>query len=140
MPFGANYIFYLFLGYYIANYDIPQRWRHTVYILGVIGLLTQIVGTYFYSIRSGSISSVFKGYMGVPCILQSSAIFLYFKNIDFKKIPFIVKICDFFKADTFGVYLIHWYVISICMIMGLPDTSIVFRTVGAVIIFIVSAF
>lgn len=139
MPFGANYIFYLFLGYYIANYEIPKKLRFVIYALGLVGVATQILGTYYLSIEAGKIIDTFKGYMGVPCILQSAALFLYFKNIDFSKIKFILKICEFFKADTFGVYLVHWYVICVCMIIGIPDTSIVFRTVGGVAVFIVSA-
>lgn len=139
MALGTNYIFYLFLGYYIANYEIPKKIRYLIYILGVAGLITQIIGTYFASIKIDAVSSLFKGYTGLPCVLSSAAVFLYFKNIDFEKIPFVVKICDFFKGETFGVYLVHIYVIDICMIIGISDLSIIFRTVGAVIIFVVSA-
>lgn len=139
MPFAANYIFYLFLGYYIANYDISKNLRYVIYILGVLGLLLQIIGTYVLSMKLGAISSEFKGYMGVPCIFNSMAIFLLFKNINFEKNKVLLKICEFFKAETFGIYLVHWYVIDICMVVGLPDTSIIFRTLGAVVIFVVSA-
>ncbi len=139
MALGTNYIFYLFLGYYIANYKIPKNVRCIVYILGIIGLLTQIAGTYFASVKMGAVSSLFKGYTGLPCVLSSAAVFLYFKNVNFGKIPFVLKVCDFFKGETFGVYLVHMYIIDICMIIGIPDTSIIFRTFGAVVIFIVSA-
>ena len=127
------------MGYYIANYEISKKIRYLIYILGVIGLLTQIVGTYFASVKVGAVSSLFKGYTGLPCALSSAAVFLYFKNVNFEKIPLVLRICDFFKAETFGIYLVHMYIIDICMIIGISDLSIIFRTFGAVVIFVVSA-
>ncbi|MDO4978970.1 MAG: acyltransferase family protein [Candidatus Saccharibacteria bacterium] len=109
-PVGG-YIIYALMGYYIDRYEIPKKWRMVIYTLGVAGLMTHIIGTFVLSNNAGEIVRTFKGYQNLPCVLYSAAIFLAFKNLDKKFTR--MKLFDAIAPATFGVYLIHWFVLDI---------------------------
>lgn len=137
---GENLIFTL-LGYWISNYEIEKKWRYGIYGLGVAGLLMHICFTQVLSYQAGGIVQTFKGYLNVPSVLYATAVFLLFKNLEHKKImAFLEKITRPFAGLTFGIYLIHWYLIQIAVVyMKVPDTSIVYRVFGTICIFLISA-
>lgn len=64
---GGGYCEYLFLGYYVAHYNIPKKIRtHMIYPLGAFGLLLRYVGTLvesfhrnFQRIRTLSLRCIF---------------------------------------------------------------------------------
>ncbi len=141
LPTFMGYVIYILLGYYLNNYEIKKSKRILIYSLGVIGLLTQIIMTQVLSFKNGFIVTTYKDYLNVPTILYSSAIFLFFKNIKNKK---TLKCLDYLtsKIDdtTFGIYLIHYYLIDIAIkTINVNIFSIYYRVLGGVIIFLVSA-
>lgn len=140
MPFGANFVIYLFIGYYIDRYEIEKKYRLLIYILGIIGLLLHIFGTAYLSFKDNAINGTFKGYLGLPCIMYSAAIFLLFKYIrmgNFKKN--LYNVSAIFKKQTFGIYLVHYFVLmSITGYYNLDIKSIKVRLILAPIIFIIS--
>lgn len=144
LPVASGYILYVLIGYYIDNYDITKRNRIIIYILGIFGLLVHFLGTLKLSYESGYIVSMYKGYLNTPCVLYSTAIFLFFKNLNGQKGEGIVillsKITKPFVEVTFGVYLIHWYVIQIILeYTYISEFSIWWRTIGSITVFLISA-
>lgn len=137
----GGYLFFALVGYYIDNYKIEKRFRYMIYISGIFGLFTHIIGTLYLSYSNGAINETFKGYLNLPCVLYSVSIFLLFKYLDTKKIMSLLSnITRFFSDTTFGIYLIHWFIMdSFLRITGINSTSIIFRILGGVGIFIVSA-
>ena len=110
---GAKYIMYILLGYILHNCDIKPVLRPLVYILGVIGLLIHAVGTYKLSIRDGCVNRDFKGYTSVQCIMYSVAIFVLIKYLcSHLQYKWINRIVNFIKRYTFGIYLLHWFVMT----------------------------
>lgn len=139
MPIGYGNILFLFIGYYIDNYEIKLKHRIIIYILAVLGFCMHFFGTALLT-TDGSVSTLFKGYIGIPSILYSSGIFLLFKNINFEKLKFVTKTADFFKGETFGVYLLHIYIIYLIINLDkLNIHSLTYRTVGAMVIFTLTA-
>ncbi len=122
---GLDYAIYLVLGYYIDNYEIKKSLRIVIYILGVLGLFAHFFGTWWLSIADGSINGIFKDYANLPAITYSTAIFLMFKNINFDNAPkFIMKTISFFRGQTFGVYLIHYFfIVLIDIFCQIIDTN-----------------
>ena len=113
MFFGDQYIFYALCGWWIDNIEIKKKYRYGIYAFGLMGVLIHIFGTWYLSYRDGMINGLFKGYMNVPCILYSMAVFLFVKNVAINgKGIWYKKIVDFYNSTTFGVYLIHWYFID----------------------------
>lgn len=136
-----GYTLYAVIGYYIDNYEIPKKLRYVIYILSIIGLLVHTLCTYFLSINASEVVSTFKGYLNVPCVLYSTGIFTFAKYVKNKKIIKIAdKITKPFASQTFGVYLLHYFIILIITSSGIISlTSIVYRVFGAFAIFFICA-
>lgn len=141
VPLMSGYMFYPIAGYYIDRYPIKKNYRMISYIGGVLGLLLHIVGTMALSYRDGMINETFKGYLNVPCVLYTIAIFILFKYWDKTKLmEWLYKITHIFADTTFGVYLIHWFLMEIFLkISNVHPTGIIYRTMGGFCIFCVAA-
>lgn len=137
-PISSGYLLYLFVGYYIYHYPLPRWVRGLIYLLGVAGLGVHMVGTWHVSYQAGEIVTLFKGYMNVPCALYSTAMFLFFRNIDYERWNGKLKsILSYLSTETFGVYLIHMFVITaVPAVFHISWDSFFSRTVGAVAVFL----
>lgn len=140
MPLVSGYVFYALAGYYIDRYPIGKKYRIGSYILGVLGLTLHIGGTFILSYADGAINETFKGYLNIPCVLYTIAIFIFFKYFDKTKVMDLLYKCTAFVADTtFGVYLIHWFLMDVVLrVTHIHPTSIIYRTVGGFGIFIIA--
>lgn len=137
MPLGRDYLLYVLLGYLIDRSVLKKKTRRLIYTAGIVGLLVHIFGTWYLSYQTGAISGTFKGYLNVPCILYSAAIFTFFQHIDAKKIPEnVMRLVSKIAPTTFGIYLMHWYVMNLFLhITGVDPHNIVYRLGGGVLIF-----
>ena len=82
-------------------------------LLAFAGLLLQITGTYRLSMNAGELIDTYKGYNNVPCVLYSLGIFVFFRNYGNKIMSgFIGNIIGKISKYTFGIYLIHIYIVS----------------------------
>lgn len=141
----GSYLLYVLTGYYFSRVKISKKIEVIIVILGVIGLIMHIVGTHVLSMRAGEIVSSYKGYNNLPAFLYSVAMFVFFKNIgdNLLRNRFFGMFVGLIKKYTFGIYLIHYFVMDIIkkylymLIFGLQDTSIIYRlTAPFVIIFV----
>jgi len=112
-----NYILYFIVGYLLSKYELKKKYIYFIYLLGIISLLAQIFGTYYFSINSGTIVQTFLGYDKLPCFLYSISIFTFVKNYSsyITKNIILCKIVSFLNKYTFSIYLIHMYVREICV-------------------------
>lgn len=136
---GGGYLLFVLFGYYVNKYDIKLIFRIIIYCLGIVGLLTHLLGTHFASFNAGQIVQTYKGYLNVPSIVYASAIFTFFKYVKKGKIfNGIYKICKFISPMSFGIYLIHSLILEF-FIYKLPfdSTNIFFRTFGALGLYVV---
>lgn len=145
-PIVTGYLLYVFLGYNLHNTELSKRQRYAIYALGILGWAMHFFGTWFLSFRAGELVQTFKGYLNLPCVLASMAVFVFFKHIDYtqimaklKRIP-LQKIFEWFSGVTFGVYLVHFYlVVSLPTWLNFSPTSWVWRTFGVVAVFCLSS-
>lgn len=137
-PISSGYLLYLFVGYYIYNYQVAPWLRKIIYVLGVVGLAVHIGGTWCYSYQAGEIVTLLKGYMNVPCALYSTAIFLFFRHVNFARWnPRVKAILNYLSTETFGVYLTHMFVITgLTAVFKVSWDSFINRTLGAVAVFL----
>jgi len=106
---GSGYLFYVMLGYLIDRNELDKKTRITIYVLGLLGLLIKIIGTYSMSIKADSIVWTYWGYQNLPCILYSVSIFTlgkYYGNRLLKS-QIISNVVVFFSRYTYPLYLIH---------------------------------
>lgn len=137
MPLGSNYLIYVLAGYFIDRYEIKKPFRNAIYVLGAVGLMLHCLGTWHVSYQAGQIVQTFKGYMNVPCILYSIAVFTFFKYHNFEKLK--VDIFNRISDNTFGIYLVHWYILDgILSFTNISRYSIVYRVLGGIVVFFIS--
>lgn len=125
---GSGYLFFIIIGYLLHTTKIDKVTEVCVYILGIVGLLLKIFGTYTLSLQANKLIGVFKGITNVPCVLYSIAIFLLVKNVcqKIKNVTFL-SIINKIKKYTFSIYLIHWFLLdSITSIFKLDTKSIIY--------------
>ena len=141
MPAVGGYLIYTLLGYWIDNYELSKKWRCVIYAAALGGFLLMLVGTQILSLKHGTVDTTFKEYRNVPCILYSTGIFLFFKNIkNEKSLGCLAKLTAPFSSLTFGIYLVHFYLVQMVAIYQIfPITSIKYRIFGTIAIFLISA-
>lgn len=137
---GMGYLIFPLIGYYIDHYEISKKLRNWIYFLGISSLILDISLTYLLSNKIGAVEATFKSYLYPTAILYSTAIFIFFKYQDFTKFEMLFKkIIDIFGKQTFGIYLIHWFLIVILEKgLDLNTASLKYRILGTMIVFLMS--
>lgn len=104
---------YACIGYLIKNYDLHFGLEIIVYVLGIAGFLTQLLGTQFLSIRDGQLNTIFKHYYNIPCFFQSLAVISIIKRIGFKmenRNGFVLATQSISKY-TMTIYVSHYLIV-----------------------------
>jgi surface polysaccharide O-acyltransferase-like enzyme len=136
-PVCGAYVLYMLLGYVLNNCRLPKVWRLTIYIAGIVGTLTRLFGDIYGTPPGGPFTENYRGYMNLPAMLQAVAIFLFIKETEWQKLPtWVSKLVNLIKPHTLGIYLLHMYFIESAPAQWYP--TLLFRTLGAIIIFILS--
>ena len=134
----TGYIIYPIIGYLLAHKDFHKKERIIIYILSIIGWGLHFGGTLLFS-KPGMINQTFKGYLNMPAFLQACGIFILIKYHTPKNI-YIVNLINWLAKRTFGIYLIHWYVMThLSSWLDFNTSSIEWRTFGAGMVFLISA-
>ena len=142
-PIVSGYMIYVLLGYIFDKVYISKDKRMIIYLFGIFGWLLHMGGTLFMSRGLDTINQTFKGYLNIPCMMHTMAIFIFFKYIDYERLLKkgyfrFVSIVSKIAQYTFGIYLLHYF-----FVMGLPKTmaietgSLSWRLGGALGIFII---
>lgn len=111
----SGYMIYPIVGYVINNENISKKKQWIIYLLGAIGLLLHIIGTWYLSYENGYIIKSYKGYSNLPCFLYSIAVFTFFKYNGEKifKYKYLKKIIGELNKYTFAIYLEHFFIMEI---------------------------
>ena len=103
--------------------------------------IIHLKGTEMYSLVTGQVYLMYKGYTNLPSVLQSSAFFLLLKEIS-RKVELLNK--DIFlnlARYSFGIYLIHMYFLEQIQVQfSIDTTSIYWRVFAPIIIYCLSLF
>ena len=133
-----GFVLYSILGYYLSHKELTVSHKKIVYTLGIIGFLTNFVGTAILTDPETGINELFRGAFNWPCLFQTIAFFVFFQNIKFNE-----KIEMFFNwlsTKTFGIYLIHIYLVwEIPKLFNISMYSLVWRILGGFLIYLLSA-
>ena len=104
-----GYLFYFVLGYHLNTVEIKKPVRIVMYVLGILGGISTFWLDQIMTINTQVACSTYYNAVTINILLQSAAIFIFFKNIDFKKNAFISKLAQY----TFGAYLVHAFFIEL---------------------------
>ena len=131
---------YLPLGYLLAHSNMKKIVRCFVYIFALAGLLLHICGTYILSIQADEIVNTYKGYTNLTCVCYSIGIcvFIRYELSKLLKLEFFKKIINYLGNYTFGLYLLHIYVLWSYTSIFHPDgKSLLYRLTSPFIILII---
>ena len=107
---------YFVLGFIFSHYDLSKLQEKIIYILGVLGLVTTILGSYFLARHNdGILVPHLYSYYAPNVIFTSMAVFLLGKKIDWGKLignnKIINKLIGSLNSTSFGIYLVHFVVL-----------------------------
>ena len=159
--FGRLYVqfFHWSIGYYILGIslgreDLRLKKRIMIYILGIVGLVSTVFGTYYLMIlNNGTFQDDFYSYLAPNVIFMAIGVFILFKSIKWEKFVsregILYKVTQSFNKTSFGIYLIHPLIIDIFRngyigikigpmmfnyIIGIPVVSIMVFLISHIII------
>lgn len=139
---AGGYVIYVLIGYNIHHCKIKNKHIFMALIAILFGFFLQFVGTIYFTPEDGEINKLFKGSLNVPAYIMSVGVFVVGKFIGEKLTQQkIQKMIYFLSQYTFGIYLIHIFLIGIIPhICGINTCSILWRTIGAILVFGISCF
>lgn len=140
---GGGYVIYLLLGYWITNYQIKKQSRICIYLLAVVCTCFRILYTISKSIQSGYIDYTYSGYINFPAVIMAIAVFIwfYYQDWSFFKKPRLVRIIQEISSASFGVYLIHIYILRFIVVKcNIYMQSFKWSVLGVPIVYILSLF
>ncbi|MCR4604657.1 MAG: acyltransferase [Eubacterium sp.] len=106
---------YFVLGYVLHQTEIDRKTTRRIYIGGAIAFLLTLVGTIVISFHDGTANTLFYENFTVNTLLESAAIFLFFKNRIVSDTTASAsgedsssnRIIRFLSGCSFGIYLVH---------------------------------
>jgi surface polysaccharide O-acyltransferase-like enzyme len=113
----VTYSGYLLVGYFLAKTDFriyKRRWPWAV--IYVLTVLVASVGTFLISGKRMDLN--LHGNLTLNSILQSSALFLLFKNIEIKN-NYLTRILASLSSYSYGIYLAHIMVLGLLFYYGI---------------------
>ena len=150
--FNVRFIFYFVLGYYLNSINLSRKMRILIYIFGILGFITTIVCTIYYSIRTNIPNDFFYAYLSINVLLESIAVFVFLKyNFNLKNFGKTARtIIIFISKYSFGIYLVHplfieqakyhfnFTMLPFSSVIGIPILTIIYLTLSAVAAYILS--
>ena len=104
----SGYIGYLVLGHYLANKPIPKSGLLIpLWVYYLVCLASIVLGTYFVSESTHSLSTIMYEPLGPFIILYSAGIFLLVKATPYRIPRWLVGIRDIAGNYSLGIYLCH---------------------------------
>lgn len=100
---------YFVLGYYLYKYKVYKRTKRWVYILAIVSVVLQIIGTFFISNQLGTGHELLYETFRPNIVIQSIAVFLFVKDLPLK-VNFSERTKSWIftlSRYSFGMYLVH---------------------------------
>lgn len=116
-----DYSFYYVLGHYISKVELSKKKRIIIYVLGLLGFASTIFMTNGYIISFQELTDVYYQNFMINIVLESISVFILFQY-NFNKQSNNKLLIDLSNA-SFGVYLIHIFIIHLIAYLGLNALS-----------------
>ena len=118
MEFVMGFTGYFLLGYVLNKIKISFKVERVIYFAGIFGFITTIVMSSLASlIKSEAVG--FYANMSINVLLESVAVFIFFKKNFAMKSKLIIKLSKY----SFGAYLVHDAIISSLRLFGIHSLS-----------------
>ena len=138
---GGGYVVFLLLGYCITRYLMKKQTRIVVYIMGFLGWAVRFLYTREKSLELGYIDQTFFGYYNFPSILLAVAVFTWswYHDWSFLNKQKIVKVIQILSGASFGVYLVHFYIMQFVIdTFSIDITTLFWRLAGIPLVYLLA--
>lgn len=103
-----GYLIYIFAGYIIHNHTFSTFSKLIIFIFGIISFFIHLIGTQTLTFKYNKIIKLHKGYLNLPCIIYSCALFLFIKEFNYLLFSIInKKFINKIGSLTLGPFFIH---------------------------------
>ena len=108
-----GYTPYFFIGHYIVKYGLGKKLKRLIYVLGPISFGAVAIGTLVLSQIKGKYYGILYEYDSFTVLFQSLFVFVLVKDMfESKKLSRgTTDVISSLSKDTFGVYMLHVFVI-----------------------------
>ena len=141
-----SYFIFVLLGYYLSTCELYRTQRYIIYVNGVLGAVIRYVAIYLLSTRDGAKNTLFFNYGYFPSVMLAVAVFVWVKQVDWKKCLSFVHVSQKrigqIAPCSLGVYLIHrivmYYELDFLAGWEITNRSPLWRTVGIIVTYSIS--
>ena len=142
----SSFLIFVFLGYLLSTEDISKKVRYRIYFSGICGAVIRYAAIYILSVRDGAKNTLFFNYGYFPSVMLACAVFVFARNVDWENVlnKIHVKAASISKLSAYslGVYLIHrivmYYELLLADTFGINNASVVWRTAGIMLTYLIS--
>lgn len=113
-PIIGNYLQYFLIGFYIMNYGIKLHTRNILYICSIIALIIEIVIGLYFTLNKHILFNWIYNIANLPSFIVMCGIFELLASHE-TKIKNRIHWISGISRLTFGVYLIHPFIISLLL-------------------------
>jgi surface polysaccharide O-acyltransferase-like enzyme len=116
----TGYLGYFILGYYLSVKTFKSRFMllYTALTFVAANLVT-FSGTYFLTHTTGAAVQSFYENMSLNILFSAGSVFLFFKHLGTLQNPYLLKVRNFIARYSYGIYLVHVLVLTVCYRFGL---------------------
>ena len=130
VPVLVNCLIWPLLGWLLHNCEIKKWQKIIIYVLGLLGLMLHICGSYVLSVDAGHIDKTFKGYENVPSVLYAIGVFVLLKDVGtwLMKKECISRFVKVLGKYAFEIYLLQFILLDwVVSVPAIDRTSMVYR-------------
>lgn len=119
MKMFMSYAFYFVFGYVLFKTDISEKQRKIIYALGIAGALATCLLDLAASLKSGTPASTYAKNFNVNVLACAAAVFVWCRY----NIRKSSKIIEILSTCSFGVYLVHVFILEVFKRFGFNTLS-----------------
>ena len=142
MNIVVGYSGYYLLGYHLSQYKFHNRERLFLLIIGLIGVVITIMGSFLSSRHHGTHDVRFLFEISPHVVMMAAALFSLAKEYVPIKEDKLFCIVDYMRKDLFGIYLVHgfWLVVFNRSLFRDLSNHIISLPLIIVVVFVCSLF
>lgn len=141
-PMTGEYVLYALIGYYLHTTELKPYHRVAIYLAGIAGALARYMHTSWTLNTTGVANTLTWGYSNLPCLALAVAAFVFVKQAG--RTPFfgrekVKATCRFLASASFGIYLIHMFVMNVVVAkLGVDMSALPWQLFGAFLVYFIS--
>ena len=109
----GGYSLYFLLGYYLSHYKLSRGGRHTLEIIGIIGMIATTALSFMMSYKFKEANNAFFDNITLNLVASSVGIFVWIKHRTPHLPAFLRRAATGLSPFCFGIYLIHPFFIML---------------------------